>query len=208
MRTLVLVSLTFATSIAWAQRQRVPDVSPQQDAEQQLLAAQAEATASAVRAGDEDLSCEALQTEMMTIAQSMQSGVQPFAQQATADLAQAQEAQQAAEAQARQTRPRFGQMVRGLATGVVPGADRASAAAQQAESIAQAEQAQAQTNANLERINALSGNVAAMAGPAMRGERVLELARTRECAWLQEGGPLPGALPPAATAPPALAAPQ
>jgi hypothetical protein len=198
MRTLVL-ALAFSASIASAQQGR--DVSAQQDAEQQLLAAQAEAAANAVRPGDEDLSCEALQTEMMAIAQSMQSSMQGFSQQAAADLAQVQQAQQTAEQQAAQARPRAGQMIRGMATGVVPGMDRAAAAAQQAESIAQAQQAQAQTNANLERMNALSGNAAAMAGPTARGERVLELAETRNCAWLEEGGPPPGAFPPGAVPP-------
>ena len=86
--------------------------------------------------------------------------------------------------------------MRGLATGMIPGADRANAAAQQAASIAQAAEAQRQTEQNLERISALEENIAGLAGPAMRGERVLELARARNCAWMQEGGGAPPGFPP------------
>jgi hypothetical protein len=194
--------LALALGVSIASAQQPGDTSSQQDAAEQLEAAQAEARANAVRPGDEDLSCEALQTELMAMAQSMQPGVQAFGQQAAADLAEVQTAQQAAEEAAARSRPRFGQMMRGMATGVVPGMDRASAAAQQAESIARAGEAQAETNANLEQINALAAEATAMAGPVARGERVLELAKTRNCAWLEEGGAgMPGAFPPGAVPP-------
>jgi hypothetical protein len=168
--------------------------------QQRMLEAQAAATADATRPGDEDLSCEALQAEMVSIGETLQQepALQSAAAQAEADLAKIQEAQQAAEAQARASRPRFGQMVRGMAAGVVPGMDRAGAAAQQAAAMAQAQQAQAQTNENLARIAALSAGAAASAGPAMRGQRVFELAQARNCAWAQEAG---GGVPPDAAAP-------
>lgn len=79
--------------------------------------------------------------------------------------------------------------MRGLATGVGPGADRAAAAAQQAAAIAQAAEAQRQTNENLERIAGVAEGAAAVAGPAMRVERVLELARARELRLLLDGEP-------------------
>ncbi len=185
MRTLVLVSLAFCASTASAQR--TPDPSGLRDAGQRVAEAQDAGVANAARPGDENLSCEALQTEMVSIAQGMGAnpGLQNAAQQAQADFAQVQEAQQAADEQAPRGRPRIGQMVRGFAGGMVPGADRAAAAAQQAQAIAQAEQGRAQAIQNQQRMASLAGDVAGIAGPAMRGERELELAKTRNCAWLQ-----------------------
>jgi hypothetical protein len=191
--------LCLALSVGTAVAQRRPEPAPSPDAlQQQMLAAQAAAQAGASRPGDEELSCEALQAEIVSIAQAMQQdpAMQSMAAQAQADLAKMQEAQQAAEAQGQSSRPRFGQMVRGMATGVVPGADRAGAAAQQAAAMAQAQQAQA--NDNAARMAAMSQGAAAMIGPAMRGQRVMELAQARNCAWLQEAGaagPLGAPLP-------------
>jgi hypothetical protein len=193
-----MVSLASFASMVSAQQ---PVDARLEDAAQQLADAEAEAAANAKRPGDEDLSCEALQAEMVSISQTMQPLLEGPAQQFASDLSKLEEAQAAAEAQAPSARPRFGQMVRGLATGAVPGMDRANAAAQQAQSIAQAEQARADTNENLERVAALSEGTAAIAGPAMRGQRVLELAEARNCAWLQEGGVPPGAFPPGSVPP-------
>ncbi|HET8698097.1 MAG TPA: response regulator, partial [Gammaproteobacteria bacterium] len=58
---------------------------------------------------------------------------------------------------------------------------------------------------NVEALLGQSGNVAAMAGPAMRGQRLLELAQARDCAWLKDGGA--GALPPGAPPQPGSAPP-
>jgi hypothetical protein len=181
------LALIVGTAVAQRRAEQVPSPDALQ---QQMLAAQAAAQASASRPGDEELSCEALQAEMVTIAQTMQQdpALQTMAAQAQADLGKIQEAQQSAEAQAQSARPGFGQMARGFASGVVPGLDRANAAAQQAAAIAQAEEAQAQANENAQRMAAMSQSAAALAGPAMRGQRVVELAQARNCAWLQEAG--------------------
>jgi hypothetical protein len=196
MRTSLWLCLACSTGVV-GQEPAAPSPEAMQ---QQLLAAQAAAQASASRPGDDALSCEALQAEMVSIAQAMQQdpALQSMAVQAQADLAKMQEAQQGAEAQAQASGPRFGQMVRGMAAGVIPGADRANAAAQQAAAAAQAQQAQAQASENLQRMSAMSQGAAALAGPAMRGQRVIELAQARSCAWLQEGG---GAPPPGAPLP-------
>lgn len=200
MKTSLLLCLTCGVFSAAAQDPAEP-APPPEALQQQLLEAQAAAQAGAVRPGDEDLTCEALQAEIVSLGQAMQQdpALQSLAAQAQADLAKMQGAQQAAEAQAQSARPRFGQMMRGMATGVVPGLDNASAAAQQAAAMAQAQQAQAQANENLERMATMSQGAAALAGPALRGQRVVELAQARNCAWLQEAGaaaPI-GAFPPA-----------
>lgn len=200
MRASLLLCLACSVGTAVAQEPTEP-APPAEAMQQQLLDAKAAAEAGATRPGDEDLSCEALQAEIVSIAQAMQQdpAMQSMATQAQADLAKIQEAQQAAEAEGRSSRPRLGQMVRGMATGVVPGMDRANAAAQQAAAMAQAQQAQAQAKQNLERMATMSQGAAALAGPAMRGQRVFELAQARNCAWLQEAGagapPLGGQLP-------------
>ena len=193
MRVVVFVSLVLASAAASPQ-----DTNQRLDAAgRALLEAQAQAEANAARPGDDELSCEALQAEMVAIAQSPEmQAFGAFAQQGQADLAAVQEAQAAAE-EASRSRPRlFRQMVQGAASGVVPGLGRGAAAAQQAAAAAQAEQQAAQTNANLERIAGLGEQAALTVGPAMRGQRVMELARARNCEWIQEGGAPPGALPP------------
>jgi hypothetical protein len=211
MRVVLFVSLVLASAAGSAQNsdQRL------EAAGQALAEARAQGEANAVRPGDEDLSCEALQAEMVAIAQSPEmQGLGGFAPQGQAELAAVQEAQAAAEEAAR-SRPRmFRQMVQGAATGVVPGLGRGAAAAQQAAAAAQAAQTAAQTSANLERVAAIGEQAALVAGPAMRGQRVIELAQARNCAWIQEGGmPPPGAapaggVPPGTPAPPAAPAPQ
>jgi hypothetical protein len=211
MRSWLIVPLAIGATVASAQPP--VDVVPP-DAAQRITEADAAAVANAVRAGDEALSCEALQTEMVSLAQQIQPVAQGFGQQFEADLAKVEEAQQAAEEQTRRGRPRLGQVARGFATGVIPGADRAAAAAQQAASIAEAEQARVQTNENLERMAAFAGDAAGLAGPARRGERVIALAQARDCAWLKEGGGAPpgafpaGAFPPGAVPPGIPAAPR
>jgi hypothetical protein len=198
MRTVLLAPFLLTAFTATAQND---DLAAQQQAlADQIAAAQAAAEANASRPGDENLSCEALQAEMVAIAQSpeMQAFAQSAGAQAQSQLAQINEAQAAQQAVA-ESRPRlFRQMVQGAASGVVPGLGQASAQAQQAQAIAQNAQVQEQTRQNQQAILALGGQVTTIAGPAMRGQRVTELAQARDCAWMKEGGGLPpGALPPA-----------
>jgi hypothetical protein len=204
MRTLLLVPFVLASFGVLAQND---DIAAQQQAlADQLAAAQAAAEANAVRPGDEDLSCEALQAEIVAIAQSpeMQAFAQSAGAQAQADLAVINEAQAAQQAAAESRPGVFRQMVRGAATGVVPGLGQATAQAQQAEAIAQNARMQEQTRQNQQAMLALGGQAAAMAAPAMRGQRVFELAQARDCAWVKEGGLPPGGLPPGALPPGAL----
>jgi hypothetical protein len=205
MRTLLFVPFVLTAFTVAAQND---DLAAQQQAlADQLTAAQAAAEANASRPGDESLSCEALQSEIVAIAQSpeIQGFVQTAGAQAQAQLAQINEAQAAQQA-ATSSRPRlFRQMVQGAASAVVPGVGQASAQAQQAQAIAQNAQVAEQTRQNQQAILALGGQTAAIAGPAMRGQRVMDLAQARDCAWLKEGGGLPpGALPPGALPPGAL----
>jgi hypothetical protein len=203
MRIVLVVVCALAAASASAQRSR--DLAREQraaQAAQELADAEAAGAAAAVRPGDEDLSCEALQTEMVAIAQSpaMQNFAQGFGAQAQADFDKLNEAQAAAEEQTKSARKGILRgMVLGAATAVTPGADKVAARAQQAASMAQSAQRQAEANRNVDALLGQSGNVAAMAGPAMRGQRLIELAEARDCAWLKDGGA--GALPPGALPP-------
>jgi len=207
-KTMRIVLLVLFVSIAFAvSAQRGDSAAQQQALADQIEAAQAAAEANASRPGDESLSCEALQGEMATISQSpeMHAFTQTAGAQAQANMAQisaAQAAQQAA-AQARPGMAR--QIAQGVVSGVVPGVGQASAQAQQAAAIAQNAQLQQQALENQQAILGLGGQISTLIGPAMRGQRVFELAQARDCAWAKEGGGLPpGALPPGALPPGAL----
>ncbi len=126
MRVVLFVSLAFVSAAASAQ-----DAARRLDAASQaLVEAQAQAEANAERPGDEELTCEALQAEMVAIARSAEmQDFAGFAQQAQADLGAVQEAQAAAEGSARSRPHMFRQMVAGAASGVVPGLGRGAVAA-------------------------------------------------------------------------------
>ncbi|HXS81013.1 MAG TPA: hypothetical protein VN818_12035, partial [Gammaproteobacteria bacterium] len=168
MRTVLLVPFVLAAFTASAQND---DLAKQQQAlADQLAAAQAAGEANASRPGDENLSCEALQTEIVTIARSpeMQGFAQSAGAQAQASMAQIAEAQAAAQ-QAAASQPGLArQIAQGVVSGVVPGVGQVSAQAQQAAAMAQAAQQQQQARQNQQNILALGGQAAAMAGPAMR----------------------------------------
>ena len=205
MRTVLLVPFLSVALAAAAQNDNL--ATQGQGLADQITAAQAAAEANAVRPGDENLSCEALQAEMGAIAQSpeMLAFAQSAGGQAQANMAQisaAQAAQQAAAA----SRPGMArQIAQGVVSGVVPGVGNAAAQAQQAAAMAQAAQQQQQTLQNQQAILGLGGQIANIAGPAMRGQRVYELAQARDCAWSKDGGGLPpGAAPPGAFPPGAL----
>ena len=128
MRTVLVVFGALAAVSASAQRS--PDLSRQQRAAQETTDAQAAGAAAAVRPGDEDLSCEALQTEMVAIAQSpaMQNFAQGFGAQAQADLDKLNEAQAAAEEQTKSAR-------KGIFRGIVRGAPPSQSASTQSRSV-------------------------------------------------------------------------
>jgi hypothetical protein len=155
--------------------------------EAQLEAAQAEGTANAVRPGDESLTCDQLQAEIATVAQSseIQAGLAPFAEQAQADQAQVAEAQQQVEQQT-PTPQRGGGLFRSLAQGAASAAlpNSVAASAQTAAAAAQAAQMRGQAEQRQQQIFGQGQQMAAMMGPAMRGQRLIELAEAKKCAWL------------------------
>jgi hypothetical protein len=153
--------------------------------EAQLQAAQAEGTANAARPGDENLTCDELQTELAAVAQSpeFQAGLAPFAAQAQEQQAQVAEAQQQVE---QQTPRRGGGLFRSLAQGAASAAlpNNVGASAQMAAAAAQAAQMQKQAAQNQDQIFSAASGAVGMMGPAMRGQRLIELAEAKKCEWL------------------------
>lgn len=140
----------------------------------ELGAAMQAAQAQAVKPGDESLDCEALETEMTTLATdpAMQARVQ------ASGAAAQQRAQGAPSAGAAAAMTLFSSMV--------PGADMAGLAAQAAQ--AQSQQAQAAMNmqSRMQQMQSMMANLPLM----MRGQRVVELAQAKKCDWI--AGAMPG----------------
>jgi hypothetical protein len=173
--------------------------------EAQLKTAEVEGAAAAVRPGDEDLTCQQLQDEIVAAAQSpeFQAALRPFAEQAQADQAQIEAAQQQIEEQTQGRRGGgggglFRSLAQGVATAALPNSVGTSAT--QAAAMAQAAQLQRQAAQNQEQIFGAAQGAVGMMGTAMRGQRVMELAEAKKCEWLN-GDPL--SAPAAAPEPPA-----
>jgi len=142
-----------------------------------LQAAQVRAQTEAAHPGDEALTCDQIQAEMgasMNTPEMLaqRSGIQASAQR-----------QQELQEEARQRAS--GQVATGIVAGIVgsivPGAGYAQAAAMQA----QASQQQAAAAESQHEMAGMIGNMSNMMPAMMRGQRLHELAQTRECAFLQ-----------------------
>ncbi len=194
MRAILLVAFVFTTSLAVAQKS--DDLGKRAKAShEQLLAAQTDGAANAAHPGDEEMTCEALQTEVMAITQNPQmlASVQARGADAQAQLDQINQAEQEARGAVR--KGIFRSAVQGAATSAVPIFGRGAARAQQAAQAAQNAQAQVQAEKNIQSALAQGDELAANVGPMMRAQHLLELAKAHKCEWLQEppGGETPSA---------------
>lgn len=172
----LLISVSFLAAGAPALAQSRAD--QMSAAGQSLEASMAAAQAAAVRPGDEQLTCDALQAEM---AATMND---PAMQAQIASLGQwAQGQQDQANAARGQALGMAGASIAGgLAGAFIPGAGMAQALAAQAQIGAM----QAQANANVAGRTAMMGNVEGMMPNIMRGQRIHELAQARQCAFLND----------------------
>jgi hypothetical protein len=190
MKLVLFVACTLSVFAAHAQGGRGAGQAAALEA--QLEAAQAQEAAAAIRPGDEDLTCEQLQNEIIAAAQSpdLQAALKPFAEQAQSDQAQIADAQQQIEEQT-QGRKRGGGLFRSLAQGAATAAlpNSVGASAQQAAAMAQGARMQAQAAENQQRIFDSAEGLVGMMGTAQRGERVMALAEAKKCEWLN-GDPL------------------
>ena len=168
--SLVALSFAFAAQPALAQ-----------DAEEMMLrmeTAMAEAQAQASRPGDDALSCEALEAEMIAVTQD------PALQARMVENgAWAQGQMDQMNGMAGRARAQMGMsMILGLASSFIPGSGYAQMIAQRA--IAAGQQAQAQQHMT-QMMQMAEGMIPLM--PQMyRGQRVYELAQAQQCAFIQE----------------------
>jgi hypothetical protein len=149
-----------------------------------LQKAMADAQAKAARPGDNALSCDGLQNEIVSsmrdpavTAAATKAGAWGTEQQRK--LEDAQGASKAAIA---------GQMAMGLASSLgsifLPGLGMLTGGAQNAVAQAQAAQASAAAARNVQQLEEVMNNMMGILPQVMRGQRLLELAQARKCDWL------------------------
>jgi hypothetical protein len=150
-----------------------------------MQAAMAAAQAKATKKGDEKLSCDALLAELVSVTQD------PAMQAAATKLGVwSKEKQDELNAKAAAAKGQMAAgmtmgLIGGLATALVPGLSGMIGRGEMARQQAQAAQQQAEAARNVQSI-AEMGNVMMPILPGlMRGERVVELAQTRNCEWMQ-----------------------
>lgn len=145
-----------------------------------LQAAQADAEASARRRGDDALTCDQLQAEMMTISQSPEMAT--FQADNSAFAAQAQQQMQAARGQmAGAMGMSVGMMGLGVASAFVPGLGMAQSLAMRG----YAANAQRQAAANQGMMGQQADAMAAAMPMLTRMQRVAELGQAKQCAFVQ-----------------------
>lgn len=138
----------------------------------ELQTAMEAAEAQAKRPGDEKLSCETLESELVAVAN------QPAVQSYVAKSGAAAQEQMKAINKASNT---ASQRALTIFSSVVPGGAWAGLAAGMAQGTAQ----QAQTAANVQQRMAQAKETIGIMPHIMRGQRLIELAQARKCAWIE-----------------------
>ena len=138
---------------------------------QAMAKAMEKAQAEANRPGDERLTCDQLQQQLVSIGQdpAFQAHMQAAGVQAQQDMAKIQAAQSEIAAKTAAT----------IAASMVPGAAMGQMTASVAENQAKA----AQSAANVQARMAQGQQMMAFMPQLMRGQRLVELATIRKCAW-------------------------
>lgn len=171
-RVLVLLAACVGSSASAAAPPSMPNPVEMQKA---LTDAQAAAN----RPGDESLTCEALQTELLSVAKNpaLQSTVEKAGVEAKEKQAAMEEAARKSSTQSALT----------LFSSIAPGGGWASMAA----ATAQAEQGKAQFEANMQQRMQQAQQMMTLLPHLLRGQRVIELAQKRKCEWLGESNTAP-----------------
>jgi len=152
---------------------------------QKLQAAMVEAQSKAIKKGDDKLSCDALLTELVSVTQA------PAMQEAAIKMgAWSKEKQDALNAKAAAAKGEMAigmtmGLISGLVSAFVPGLGAITGGAGMAAQQAQAAQQQAEAARNVQRIAEMGNVMMPILPNLMRGERVITLAQTRNCEWMQ-----------------------
>lgn len=138
----------------------------------------ADAQAQAARPGDEQLTCEQLQEEMVTTMQdpAVQSAIAANGADAQAQMDRANEARGQMRAQMATG------LFMGLASAFIPGMGYAQMATQQM----QAAQMQRQQQQNMAQMAVMLERMTPIMPQMMRGQRVYELAQAQQCAFIEQ----------------------
>ena len=140
----------------------------------QLQQTYAAAEAAAVRPGDENLDCDGLATELVAVAKD--SAVQAYIVKAGAAAQRQYDAMNAAAA------AMAAQSAFTLIGSIVPGGGWAGHSA----AVAQAEAQKLQAARNIQERMQMAQEMMSIMPQMMRGNRVVQLAQARNCAWLAE----------------------
>ncbi|MGH9408350.1 MAG: hypothetical protein ACRD1V_02730 [Vicinamibacterales bacterium] len=180
---LLVVAGSFATLDAQKSRPAPPQGMPDPA---QMQAAMDAAQKNAKRPGDEVMSCDALQTEL--VADMQDPKLQAVAAKQGAWAKDQQDKLNAANG-ANAAGPSKGsiaaQMAKSFATSMIPGAGMAQMAGQQAQIQAQMAQAAQNQAAMMENMT----NMMTIMPQMMRGQRLVELGQAKNCEWASNGGP-------------------
>jgi hypothetical protein len=162
----MLVALLTACALSYAQT--VPGMPQDYQA---MMKAMEKAQAEANRPGDEKLTCDQLQQQLVTIAQdpAFVAHVQAAGAEAAKDMARVQASQNEIAAKTAAT----------IAASMVPGAAMSQMMASAAENQAKA----AQSTARVQSRMAEGQQMMAFMPQMMRGQRLVELAMVRKCEW-------------------------
>ncbi len=144
----------------------------------QMEQSMADAQAAANRPGDEALTCEQLETEMVTTMQDPQ--VQTVMAQ-NGDFAQ-QQMDRMDEARGRMRAQIATSMFMGIASSFIPGVGYAQMAQQQI----QAQQMQRQQQQNMAQMMEMAQRMQTIMPQMMRGQRIYELGQAKSCAFTQQ----------------------
>lgn len=144
---------------------------------QAMMQAMEKAQSEASKPGDDKLTCEQLEKQLIAVAQD--SELQAYMKVAGASAQADQEAMKKAAAG-----PRAMQTLRTAFMAMVPGGAAAGMASAQAQAQAQGAQAAGRVQTRMEQAKQLT----ALMPKLMRGQRVVELAAAKKCEWATSAG--------------------
>ena len=153
--------------------------------EQAAAAQAAQAQAQAVQPGDDQLTCDQLQAQMMASVNdpNVRSNINDAGAIAQHQQQQAMDAERRINAQAAPS------LATGIVGSLIPGVAAAAAAAQNAQMQREAANAQAHAAENQAQTNRMMGDMTAIMPQMARGQRLYQLAQAKQCAFLN--GPPP-----------------
>jgi hypothetical protein len=172
--SLLALTVAFAAHPAHAQ-------DPADDMMLRMETAMADAQAQASRPGDEALSCEALEAEMIAVTQdpAFQARVAENGVWAQGQIDQMNGLAGRARAQMGMS------MILGIASAFIPGGGYGQMIAQRAIAAGQ----QAQTQQNMAQMMHMAEGMIPLMPQMFRGQRVYELAQAKQCAFVQQQTP-------------------